>query len=141
MFHLYPEMLLYNTHNCIIVSFVVLTLTAVILSYNIYVLHYLRNRMLMQMDEMVYTDNSVKRRELFKKYVGREFAAVSLNAIHILLLFADMLFSVYIIQNSTMSHTTFFLLCEIMTLQIIYLLNTCILTKSLQYMGNLYYRM
>lgn len=141
MFHLYPEMLLYNTHNCIIVSFVVLTLTAVILSYNIYVLHYLRNRMLMQMDEMVYTDNSVKRRELFKKYVGREFATVSLNAIHILLLFTDMLFSVYIIQNSTMSHTTFFLLCEIMTLQIIYLLNTCILTKSLQYMGNLYYRM
>mgnify|MGYP006975006649 CR=1 FL=1 len=141
MFHLYPEMLLYNTHNCIIVSFVVLTLTAVILSCNIYVLHYLRSRMLMQMDEMVYTDNSVKRRELFKKYVGREFAAVSLNAVHILLLFADMLFSVYIIQNSTMSHTTFFLLCEIMTLQIIYLLNTCILTKSLQYMGNLYYRM
>lgn len=141
MFHLYPEMLLYNTHNCIIVSFVILTLTAVILSYNIYVLHYLRNRMLMQMDEMVYTDNSVKRRELFKKYVGREFATVSLNAIHILFLFTDMLFSVYIIQNSTMSHTTFFLLCEIMTLQIIYLLNTCILTKSLQYMGNLYYRM
>lgn len=141
MFHLYPEILLYNTHNCIIVSFVVLTLTAVILSCNIYVLHYLRSRMLMQMNEMVYTDNSVKRRELFKKYVGREFAAVSLNAVHILLLFADMLFSVYIIQNSTMSHTTFFLLCEIMTLQIIYLLNTCILTKSLQYMGNLYYRM
>lgn len=123
------------------VSFIVLILTVVILFYNIYVLHYLRNRMLMQMDEMVSTDVSVKKRELFKRYVSREFAAVSLNTVHILLLFSDMIFSVYIIQNSTISHTVFFFLCEIMTLQIIYLLNTCILTKPLQYMGHLYYRM
>ena len=140
MFRLYPEMILYNTHNCMMVSFIVLTFTVVILSYNIYVLHYLRNRMLMQMDAMVSTDVSVNKREIFKKYVGREFAVISLNKVHILLLFADMLFSVYIIQNSTISHTAFFLLCEIMTLQIIYLLNTCILTKPLQYMGHIYYR-
>ena len=49
------------------VSFIVLILTVVILFYNIYVLHYLRNRMLMQMDEMVSTDVSVKKRELFKR--------------------------------------------------------------------------
>lgn len=121
MFRLYPKMILYNTHNCMMVSFIVLILTVVILFYNIYVLHYLRNRMLMQMDEMVSTDVSVKKRELFKRYVSREFAAVSLNTVHILLLFSDMIFSVYIIQNSTISHTAFFLLCEIMTLQIIYL--------------------
>jgi oligopeptide/dipeptide ABC transporter ATP-binding protein len=66
MFRLYPEMILYNTHNCMMVSFIVLILTVVILFYNIYVLHYLRNRMLMQMDEMVSTDVSVKKRELFK---------------------------------------------------------------------------
>lgn len=119
----------------------VIAFTVVILSYNIYVLHYLRNRMLMQMDAMVSTDDSAKRRELFKRYVSREFAVISLNKVHILLLFSDMIFSVYIIQNSTISHTAFFLLCEIMTLQIIYLLNTCILTKPLQYMGHLYYRM
>ena len=77
MFRLYPEMILYNTHNCMMVSFIVLILTVVILFYNIYVLHYLRNRMLMQMDEMVSTDVSVKKRELFKRYVSREFAVIS----------------------------------------------------------------
>ena len=133
MFRLYPEMILYNTHNCMMVSFIVLILTVVILFYNIYVLHYLRNRMLMQMDEMVSTDVSVKKRELFKRYVSRE--------VHILLLFADIIFSVYMIRNNAIPHTVFFFLCEIMTLQIIYLLNTCILTKPLQYMGHLYYRM
>lgn len=141
MFRLYPERILYNTHNCMMVSFIVLILTVVILFYNIYVLHYLRNRMLMQMDEMVSTDVSVKKRELFKRYVSREFAVISLNKVHILLLFADIIFSVYMIRNNAIPHTVFFFLCEIMTLQIIYLLNTCILTKPLQYMGHLYYRM
>ncbi len=31
MFRLYPKMILYNTHNCMMVSFIVLILTVVIL--------------------------------------------------------------------------------------------------------------
>ena len=52
MFQLYPEVISYNTRNSIIISLIAIALTIVIISYNVYILHYRKNRMLTQLDEL-----------------------------------------------------------------------------------------
>ncbi|MEE0512467.1 MAG: hypothetical protein UDD07_02230 [Lachnospiraceae bacterium] len=150
MFQLYPEVISYNTRNSIIISLIAIALTIVIISYNVYILHYRKNRMLTQLDElkqMEESDSSVdasiesQKRHLFKEQVTREFAIVSLNKVHILLFTVDTIFSVYIVCSNKIPHAMFFYLLEIMVLQIMYLLNNCFFTKPFQYMGNLYYKM
>lgn len=44
MFQLYPKVISYNTRNSIIISLIAIALTIVIISYNVYILHYRKNR-------------------------------------------------------------------------------------------------
>lgn len=150
MFRLYPEIIAYNTRNSMIISLIAITLTIVIISYNVYILHYRKNRMLTQLDKLKQMEEShsgvdasieIPKRQIFKEQVTREFAIVSLNKIHILLFTVDTIFSIHIIYSNMIHHAVFFYLSEIMVLQIMYLLNNCFFTKPFQYMGNLYYKM
>lgn len=150
MFRLYPEVISYNIRNSMIISLIAITLTIVIISYNVYILHYRKNRMLTQLDELKQMeqhssciDASIERqkRQIFKEQVTKEFAIVSLNKIHILLFTVDTIFSIHIIYSNMIHHAVFFYLSEIMVLQIMYLLNNCFFTKPFQYMGNLYYNL
>ena len=56
MFQLYPKVISYNTRNSIIISLIAIALTIVIISYNMYILHYRKNRMLTQRDESKILD-------------------------------------------------------------------------------------
>ena len=150
MFQLYPKVIAYNTRNSIIISLIAIALTIVIISYNVYILHYRKNRMLTQLDKLKQMEEShsgvdasieIPKRQIFKEQVTREFAIVSLNKVHILLFTVDTIFSVYIVCSNKIPHAMFFYLLEIMVLQIMYLLNNCFFTKPFQYMGNLYYKM
>ena len=58
MFQLYPEVISYNTRNSIIISLIAIALTIVIISYNVYILHYRKNRMLTQLDELKQMEES-----------------------------------------------------------------------------------
>lgn len=145
MFQLYPKVISYNTRNSIIISLIAIALTIVM-----YILHYRKNRMLTQLDELKQMEEShsgvdasieSQKRHLFKEQVTREFAIVSLNKVHILLFTVDTIFSVYIVCSNKIPHAMFFYLLEIMVLQIMYLLTHCFLTKPFQYMGNLYYNL
>lgn len=150
MFRLYPEIIAYNTRNSMIISLIAITLTIVIISYNVYILHYRKNRMLTQLEKIKQMeqhnsgiDASIEsqKRQIFREQVTREFAIVSLNKIHILLFTVDTIFSIHIIYSNMIHHAMFFYLSEIMVLQIMYLLTHCFLTKPFQYMGNLYYNL
>ena len=150
MFQLYPKVISYNTRNSIIISLIAIALTIVIISYNVYILHYRKNRMLTQLDKLKKMEEShsgvdasieIPKRQIFKEQVTREFAIVSLNKVHILLFTVDTIFSVYIVCSNKIPHAMFFYLLEIMVLQIMYLLTHCFLTKPFQYMGNLYYNL
>lgn len=150
MFRLYPEIIAYNTRNSMIISLIAITLTIVIISYNVYILHYRKNRMLTQLEKLKQMeqhnsgiDASIEsqKRQIFREQVTREFAIVSLNKVHILLFTVDTIFSLHIVCSNKIPHAMFFYLLEIMVLQIMYLLNNCFLTKPFQYMGNLYYNL
>lgn len=58
MFQLYPKVISYNTRNSIIISLIAIALTIVIISYNVYILHYRKNRMLTQLDKLKQMEES-----------------------------------------------------------------------------------